>query len=217
MQHRNQQQESHLPEIIRLLSTYHALSILQLEVLYPELPQQKLLLLLKKLEKNGRLTLMPERDLVLHTGDSVPNPSILAAFWVLLDFREDITYHTASDFPVTLTFYTQSDTVYHCRPYQEDQHHPLQTALHKLHLPEPTPDAEPLPVKPVAGDYRQLRYAAIPWMHGRADSRIYQQPHRGGQRGSIQPGKATQHMAGIRLYAGVPGNPLCRETEVDDG
>lgn len=109
MQHRNQQQESHLPEIIRLLSTYHALSILQLEVLYPELPPQKLLLLLKKLEKNGRLTLVPERDLVLHTGDSIPNPSILAAFWVLLDFWEDITYHTASDFPVTLTFYTQSD------------------------------------------------------------------------------------------------------------
>lgn len=109
MQHRNQQQESHLPEIIRLLSTYHALSRMQLEALYPELPQQKLLLLLKKLEKNGRLTLVPERNLVLHTGDSVPNPSTLAAFWVLLDFREDITYHTASDFPVTLTFYTQSD------------------------------------------------------------------------------------------------------------
>lgn len=109
MQHRNQQQESHLPEILRLLSTYHALSLLQLEALYPELPQQKLLLLLKKLEKTGRLTLVPERNLVLHTGDSVPNPSTLAAFWVLLDFREDITYHTASDFPVTLTFYTQSD------------------------------------------------------------------------------------------------------------
>ncbi len=109
MQHRNQQQESHLTEIIRLLSTYHALSLLQLEALYPELTQQKLFLLLKKLEKTGRLTLMPERDLVLHTGDSVPNPSTLAAFWVLLDFREDVTYHTASDFPVTLTFCTQSD------------------------------------------------------------------------------------------------------------
>ena len=89
MQYRNQQQESHLPEIIRLLSTYHALTLLQLEAFYPELTHQKLLLLLKKLEKGGRLT--------------------LAAFWVLLDFREDITYHTASEFPVALTFYTQSD------------------------------------------------------------------------------------------------------------
>ncbi|MFG6320221.1 MAG: hypothetical protein K1W41_01360 [Lachnospiraceae bacterium] len=109
MQHRNQQQESHLSEIIRLLSTYRALSLFQLEALYPELTRQKLLLLLKKLEKTGRLTLMSERNLVLYKGDCVPDPSTLAAFWVLLDFREDITYHTASDFPVTLTFYTQSD------------------------------------------------------------------------------------------------------------
>ena len=109
MQHRNQQQESHLPEIIRLLSTYHALTLLQFEAFFPELTRQKLFQLIKKLEKAGRLTLMPERDLVLNTGDSVPNPSTLAAFWVLLDFRENITYHTASDFPVALTFYTQSD------------------------------------------------------------------------------------------------------------
>lgn len=108
MQHRNQQQESHLSEIIRLLSTYHALTLLQFEAFFPELTRQKLLLL-KKLEKTGRLTLIPEKELVLYTENCVPNPSILSAFWVLLDFREDITYHTASDFPVTLTFYTQSD------------------------------------------------------------------------------------------------------------
>ena len=109
MQHRNQQQESHLSEIIRLLSTYHALTLLQLEAFFPELTQQKLLLLMKKLEKTGRLILMPERGLVLYTKECVPDPAILSAFWVLLDFREDITYHTASDYPVTLTFYTQSD------------------------------------------------------------------------------------------------------------
>lgn len=109
MQHRNQQQESHLSEIIRLLSAYHALTLLQFEAFFPELTRQKLLLLLKKLEKTGRLTLIPERELVLYTENCVPNPSILSAFWVLLDFREDITYHTVSDFPVTLTFYTQSD------------------------------------------------------------------------------------------------------------
>ena len=102
MQHRNQQ-KSLLSEITRLLSTYHALTLLQVGALYPELTRQKLLLLLKKLERSGRLTLMPERDLVLYTGDCVPNPSILSAFWILLDFREDIIYHTASDFPVALT------------------------------------------------------------------------------------------------------------------
>lgn len=58
MQHRNQQQESHLPEIIRLLSTYHALTLLQFEAFFPELTQQKLFQFLKKLEKAGRLVII---------------------------------------------------------------------------------------------------------------------------------------------------------------
>ena len=109
MQQKNQQQESHLSEITRLLSMYHALSPAQLGRLYPELTDAKLLRLLGRLEKAGRLAFLPERELILYSKDCVPNPSTLAAFWVLLDFKEDITFHTASDFPVTLTFYTQSD------------------------------------------------------------------------------------------------------------
>lgn len=109
MQHRNQHQESHLPEITRLLSMYHALRLPQLTRLYPELTGKKLMRLLGKLEKAGRLVFLPEQELILYTRDCVPDPSTLAAFWVLLDFWEDITFHTASDFPVALTFYTQSD------------------------------------------------------------------------------------------------------------
>ena len=109
MQHRDQQQESHLSEITRLLSMYHALSLPQFGRLYPELTDRKLRLLLGRLEKAGRLAFVPDRELVLYSKECVPNPSTLAAFWVLLDFREDVTYHTASDFPVALTFYTQSD------------------------------------------------------------------------------------------------------------
>lgn len=109
MQHRNQQQESHLPEITRLLSMYHALRLPQLTRLYPDLTEKKLMRLLGRLEKAGRLALLPGQELILYTKDCAPDPSTLAAFWVLLDFWGDITFHTASDFPVTLTFYTQSD------------------------------------------------------------------------------------------------------------
>ena len=46
MQQKNQQQENHLPEITRLLSMYHALSLPQLGRLYPELTEGQLLRLL---------------------------------------------------------------------------------------------------------------------------------------------------------------------------
>ena len=109
MQYRNQQQGKHLLEITQLLSMYHALNLSQLGRLYPKLEQSKLLLILKKLEKAGRLVFGTDRESILYTKDCVPDPSITAAFWVLLDFRKDITYHTASDFPVALTLYTQLD------------------------------------------------------------------------------------------------------------
>ena len=78
MQQKSREQENHLAEITRLLSLYQALTLAQLEKLYPELSEEKLAALLRRLEKSGRL--LPE-----------------------------LTYHTVSDFPVTLTFYTQSD------------------------------------------------------------------------------------------------------------
>ena len=84
MQHRNQPQESHLAKIIRLLSMYHSLSFPQLQSLYPELPENRLLRLLGRLEKAERLALLPDRGLVLYTEDCAPDPSTLAAFWVLL-------------------------------------------------------------------------------------------------------------------------------------
>lgn len=109
MQHITSAQENHLTQITALLSMYRALSIWQLKKLYPELEDAKLQGLLKRLEKGGRLALLPEQGLVLYTKDCAPNPSTLAALWVLLDFFPEVTYHTPSDFPVVLTFFTAKD------------------------------------------------------------------------------------------------------------
>lgn len=109
MQHINRQQDSHLSEITKLLSMYQVLTLPQLGRLFPELDHAKLLSLLRRLEKSGRLVLQPERDLVLYSKECVPDFAMLSAFWLLLDFLPDITYHTVSDFPVCLSFYTDSD------------------------------------------------------------------------------------------------------------
>lgn len=109
MYHINRQQENHLTEITKLLSMYQVLTLPQLHKLFPELGQAKLLSLIKRLEKGKRLVFEAESDRVLYTKDCKPDTAMLAAFWVLLDFLPDVTYHTASDFPVALSFYTCSD------------------------------------------------------------------------------------------------------------
>ena len=109
MQQKSREQENYLSEITRLLSLYRALTLAQLEKLYPELSEEKLAALLRQLEKNGRLLFEQETGILYHSKECTRNPAVIAAFWVLLDFLPELTYHTVSDFPVTLTFYTQSD------------------------------------------------------------------------------------------------------------
>jgi len=109
MKYKNRQQESHLVEIIRFLYLYQALSLRQLRKLYPELPETTVRTLIRRLQKAGRLIWLPDKDLVLYSRDTVPNPDILSAFWVLLDFLPETIYHTVSDFPVALTFFTESE------------------------------------------------------------------------------------------------------------
>ena len=109
MQHITSAQEKHLTQITALLSMYRALSIGHLKKLYPKLEDAKLQCLLKRLEKGGRLAFLPEQELVLYSKDCAPDLSTLAALWVLLDFFPEVTYHTPSDFPVALTFFTAKD------------------------------------------------------------------------------------------------------------
>ena len=109
MNHITNAQGNHLSEINRLLSMYQVLSFTQLAKTFPELSADKLQMLLRRLEKNGRLFFEQDTGLVLHSKECTYNPSIGAAYWVLLDFKSDITYHTISEFPVSLTFYTNTD------------------------------------------------------------------------------------------------------------
>ena len=109
MQLKSREQENHLAEITRLLSLYQALTLTQFEKLYPELSGDKLTALMRRLRKNGRLIFEQETGMLYHSKECTRNPAVIAAFWVLLDFLPDLTYHTVSSFPVTLTFYIRSD------------------------------------------------------------------------------------------------------------
>lgn len=105
----SKEQENHLLKITRLVSMYQSLEISQLGRLFPELGDDKLKMLLSRLEKSGRMAVDAARGLVFYTKEGTYNQAVIAAFWVLLDFYPEITYHTVSEYPVTLTFYTDKD------------------------------------------------------------------------------------------------------------
>lgn len=109
MKHISMEQENHLSKINRLLSMYQVLDVKQLEKAFPDLDGMKLRMLLKRLEKNGRLAFDKENSMVMYSKECGRNQAVIAAFWVLLDFYSDITYHTVSEYPVALTFYTDKD------------------------------------------------------------------------------------------------------------
>lgn len=109
MNHINQIQKRHLSEIIRIISMYQALSFKQLLRTFPELGTNKLQIILKQLQKSGRLTFEQDTGLIFCSKECSINPSTYAAYWVLLDFISDTIYHTISEFPVSLTFYTYTD------------------------------------------------------------------------------------------------------------
>lgn len=109
MLHTNQEHKTHLNEILKLVSTYKVLSQKQLIKWFPELPEKKTLSLIQQLQRKGRLFCLFENEYVSCIKDYSPDFSLIAAFWLLLDFQPHVIYYTASDFPVTLTFYTKTD------------------------------------------------------------------------------------------------------------
>lgn len=98
MNHISKDQGNHLAEINRLLSVYQVLSFSQLEKTFPDLTEDKLLLLLRKLEKGGRLIYEQDTGLVRYSTECTANTSTMVAYWILLDFISDTIYHTISDF-----------------------------------------------------------------------------------------------------------------------
>ena len=64
-----QKRDTHLTEIVSLLSMYQTLSIFQLKKLYPELTKAKLMSFIRRLEKGGRLIYVPETDIVKYSKD----------------------------------------------------------------------------------------------------------------------------------------------------
>jgi len=97
-------------ELIRTISLYKSLTCGQVYRLFPG-KEDAIKNLLTQLIKQKRVVFNPSTDRISagEEYDTHPDSSMIIAFWVLLDFIDKTEYHTASDFPVKISFFSQDE------------------------------------------------------------------------------------------------------------
>lgn len=98
-------------KLLRLITTYHALQYEQVLRIFDR-NRDSIKSLITSLTKQGRLYHDKESGLLCDTQESSVSPDhgTIAAFWVLLDFKKALIYHTSGDFPVKLHFFSQDES-----------------------------------------------------------------------------------------------------------
>lgn len=97
-------------KLLRIMTTYHALLYEQILQLFPR-NRESLKTFINSLIKQGRLYYDTQKGLLCDCEDSSQSVDygLIAAFWVLLDFKKAIMYHTSGSFPVKLDFFAQDE------------------------------------------------------------------------------------------------------------
>lgn len=96
--------------LLRIITTYHALLYEQVLRLFSR-NQDSMKSLITSLIKQGRIYHDYELDLLCDCPEAAESPDkgTIAAFWVLLDFKEALIYHNSGDFPIKLHFFSKDE------------------------------------------------------------------------------------------------------------
>lgn len=96
--------------LLRLITTYHTLRYEQVLKCFPRKPDS-IKSLITSLVKQGRIYHDRDSSLLCDSKEAADSPDygMIAAFWVLLDFKKALIYHTSGDFPIKLHFFSQDD------------------------------------------------------------------------------------------------------------
>ena len=92
-------------ELVRVVTTYKNLSERQLQRYFYKLKPDIFHKLIDRLAREGRFYHDKFAHRIMYQKDSVPDPAIDAAFWVLLDFIADTNYHSVGESPASITFF----------------------------------------------------------------------------------------------------------------
>lgn len=112
MKSRNQIYKGEGESLLRLITTYHALQYEQVLQFFTR-NRDSIKSLITSLSKQGRIYHDKDRNLLCDALEAANSPDygMIAAIWVLLDFKKAVVYHTSGEFPVKLHFFSQ-DEVY---------------------------------------------------------------------------------------------------------
>ncbi|MEQ2843248.1 DUF5697 family protein [Dorea longicatena] len=110
MKTRNELYNGEGSELLRFVTTYHTLLYEQVLRLFPK-NRDSIKSLITSLVKQGRIIHDKEKGLLCDTAESAANPDygMIASFWVLLDFKKAVVYHTNGDFPIKLNFFSKDE------------------------------------------------------------------------------------------------------------
>lgn len=105
MKTRNEIYQGEGAQLLRFITTYHSLQYEQVLRLFSK-NRESIKSLITSLVKQKRIIYDKENGLLFDSQESANNPDygMIASFWVLLDFKTAIVYHTDGEFPVKLNF-----------------------------------------------------------------------------------------------------------------
>ena len=122
MKSRNQIYRGEGERLLKLITTYHALQYEQVLQFFIR-NRDSMKSLITSLIKQGRIYYDQDRDLLCDSPEASDSPDygMIAAVWVLLDFKEAVVYHTSGEFPVKLHFFSRDEAyeVIYVNPGQE--------------------------------------------------------------------------------------------------
>lgn len=96
--------------LLHVITTYHALTYEQVVRTFPR-KDESLKTLIKNLIKQGRIYYDSSKNLLCDKVDTADTPDreMISAYWVLLDFKKALVYHTSGDFPVKIHFFSNDE------------------------------------------------------------------------------------------------------------
>lgn len=108
MKTRNQIYNGESSDLLNLICTYHSLKYDQVAKYFSR-SRQSMKSFVTSLVKQKRIYHNKAFNLLCDNSKSAESPdySMIAAFWVLLDFKDSIIYHISGEFPVKLHFFSK--------------------------------------------------------------------------------------------------------------